>query len=91
MAAGKHKHVNPKELWLSQTAYQVFDLESFWKAIHAADDKKAKLVFRMERKKFRVPPPPATPASIMPIIPLTFGAKPQKNKKGKGRQRKPLT
>jgi hypothetical protein len=88
MAAGKHKNLKPKELWLSRPEYQVFDLEPFRKAIHAAEDKKAKLVFRMEKKKFRAPPP-ATPA-IMPTIPLTFGAKPQQ-KKGKGRQRKPLT
>jgi hypothetical protein len=63
-------------------------LEPFRKAIHAAEDKKAKLVFRMEKKQFRAPPP-ATPA-IMPTIPLTFGANPQK-KKGKGRQKKALT
>jgi hypothetical protein len=88
MAAGKHKHLKPKDLWLSRPEYQVFDLEPFRKAIHAAEDKKAKLLFRMEKKKFRAPPP-ATPA-IMPIIPLTFGAKPQE-KKRKGRQRKPLT
>jgi hypothetical protein len=88
MAAGKHKHVKPKDLWPSRNDYQDFDLEIFRKAIHSADDKKAKLVFRMEKKKLRVPPP-ATPA-IMPTISSTFGAKPQK-KKGKGRQRKPLT
>jgi hypothetical protein len=88
MAAGKHNHLKPKDLWLSRPEYQVFDLEPFRKAIHSAVDKKAKLLFRMEKKKFRTPPP-ATPA-IMPTIPLTFGANPQK-KKGKGRQRKPLT
>jgi len=87
-AAGKHKELMPKELRLTRDAYQVFGLEPFWKAIHAAEDKKAKLVFRMEKKQF-LAPPPATPA-IMPTIPLTFGANPQK-KKGKGRQRKPLT
>jgi hypothetical protein len=88
MAAGNHKHLKPKDLWLSRPEYQVFALEIFRKAIHSADDKKAKLAFRMDKKKFRVPPP-ATPA-IMPTIPLTFGTKPQK-KKGKGRQRQPLT
>ena len=88
MAASKHKELTPKELRLTRDEYQVFGLEPFRKAIHAAEDKKAKLVFRMEKKQFRAPPP-ATPA-IMPIIPLTFGANPQK-KKGKGRQRKPLT
>jgi hypothetical protein len=89
MAAGKHKHLTPNELWLTRTEFQVFDLDVFRKAIHSADDKKAKLVFRMEKKKFRVPPP-ATPA-IMPTIPSTFGAKQSQKKKGKGRQRKPLT
>jgi hypothetical protein len=89
MAAGRHKQLKPNDLWLSRPEYQVFDLEIFRKAIHSADDKEAKLVFRMEKKQFRTPPP-ATPAGPLPHIPMTFGTNPQK-KKGKGRQRKPLT
>jgi hypothetical protein len=90
MEAGKHNQFLPKELWLSREEYQAFPLEVFRKAIHSAKDKKAKLVFRMEKKQFRTPPP-ATPAGPLPHIPMTFGANPSRKKKGKGRQRKPLT
>jgi hypothetical protein len=89
MAAGRHKQLKPQALWLSRPEYQLYQLEIFRKAIHSADDKKAKLVFRMEKKQFRAPPP-ATPAGPLPQIPMTFGANPPR-KKGKGRQRKPLT
>ena len=89
MAAGKHKQLKPMDLWNTKEEYKVFTLDVFRKAIHAADDKKAKLVFRMEKKKFRAPPP-ATPAGPLPHIPMTFGATPQR-KKGKGRLRKALT
>jgi hypothetical protein len=89
MAAGKHKQFKPKDLWETKTEYKVFTLEVFRKAIHSADDKKAKLVFRMEKKQFRAPPP-ATPAGPFSHIPMTFGANPQK-KKGKGKLRKTLT
>jgi hypothetical protein len=89
MVAGKHKQLKPKALWETKDEYKVFTLEVFRKAIHSADDKKAKLAFRMEKKKFRAPPP-ATPAGPLPHIPMAFGANPPK-KKGKGRQRKPLT
>jgi hypothetical protein len=49
MAAGKHKQLKPNTLWLSQPEYQVFGLETFRKAIHPADGKEAKLVFRISR------------------------------------------
>jgi hypothetical protein len=88
MAAGTHKELKPKDLWLSRPEYQVFDLEPFRKAIHAAVDKEAKLLFRMDKKKFRAPPP-ATPAPL-PTIPMTFGSNPQQ-KKAKGRPKKTLT
>jgi hypothetical protein len=89
MAAGKHKQLKPKDLWETKAEYQVFELEVFRKAIHSAVDKKEKLAFRMEKKKFRTPPP-ATPPGPLPHIPMTFGANPQK-KKGKGKLRKTLT
>jgi hypothetical protein len=89
MVEGKHKQLKPKALWLSRTEYQVFALEPFRKAIHSADDKEAKRMFRMEKKQFRAPPP-ATPPVPLPHIPIVFGTNPPK-KKGKGRQRKPLT
>jgi hypothetical protein len=89
MKANKHKQLKPKDLWLSRPEYQVFDLEPFWKAIHSAADEEAKLLFRMEKKQFRAPPP-ATPPGPLANIPMTFGTNPPK-KKGKGRQRKTLT
>jgi hypothetical protein len=89
MAAGKHKLFKTQDLWLDRAEYQVFELEVFRKAIHSAVDKKEKLAFRMEKKKFRAPPP-ATPPVPLPHIPMTFGANPQK-KKGKGKLRKTLT
>ena len=89
MVAGLHKQLQPKEHRMTRPEYQLFNLEVFRKAIHSADDKKAKLVFRMEKKQFRAPPP-ATPAGPLAHIPMTFGANPQR-KKGKGKLRKTLT
>jgi hypothetical protein len=89
MVEGKHKLLRPKALWLSRTEYRVFDLEPFRKAIHSANDKEAKKMFRIEKKQFRAPPP-ATPPVQLSHIPMVFGTNPPK-KKGKGSQRKPLT
>jgi hypothetical protein len=83
-AAGKHQQLKPrKDLWETETVWKVF--------IHSAHEEKVKLVFQMEKKQFRAPPP-ATPADPLPHVPMTFGANPQKKKgKGKGKLRKTLT
>ena len=61
MAVGKQKQLMSMDFWLTLTEYQVFDLESFRKEIHSANDKEAKLLFQMEKKQFYAHPS-ATPA-----------------------------
>ena len=89
MAAGKHQQQQPKDLWLSRPEYQEYSLEVFRKAIHAAIDKVAKLTFRMDKKKFRAPPPVMPPAPV-PTLPYAFGAAKAKPK-SKGRKKKQKT
>ena len=83
--ARKHEQSKQVDLWLTQTECQVLDLESFWKATHSVDDinEEAKLVFWMEKKQLRAPPPATPPDPLTRTPPMTFGANPRKKKKGR--------
>ena len=81
MERGKHKTMDPEELYLERAAYQMFDLEVFRKAIYSATDKEAKLKFRMNKKKFRAPP--VAPLAPFATLPPAFGSAPKSKKKGR--------
>jgi len=68
MAEGKHERMKPRDLFISRPEYKdVFDLETFRNAIYNATDKKEKLRFRMEKKKFRARgPEPQEPMEELP-------------------------
>ena len=79
--AGFHKEMKQHKLHATHESYQEFDKKYFAKAIHAADDKAAKLKFRMEKKRF-CSPPPALLGQPMESLPLAFGASAPRKKKG---------